>query len=181
MPVNGFGKIWNEHESVRTRIGCPTENEYAVLAAAHERFEAGYMFWRQDTKKIYVFFGNPNTDTVGTWLEYDDTWVDGEPMPAPQGTPGVRGSSTPPPGKYAPVRGFGKLWYSNEELRNRIGWALETEQAVQGAFQTYQRGYALWTDNKVIRFLYKDPGVRENIWDRFIDTFVMPTPSATPR
>ena len=183
MPVNGFGKVWTENAGVRGKIGCPQESEYAILGAAHERFEGGYMFWRQDIKKIYVFFGNPNTDTVGTWIEYEDTWVDGEPMPTPQagGLPGVRGSATPPAGKYAPVRGFGKLWYSDKDLRDRMGWALEPEQPVSGAFQTFERGYGLWTDNKVIRFMYKEPGRSENLWERFPDTFVMPTPSATPR
>ena len=38
------------------------------------------MFWRMDIKKIYVFYGNPNTDTVGVWAEYDDTWSDGTPV-----------------------------------------------------------------------------------------------------
>ncbi len=182
IPVNGFGKVWTENESVRNRIGCPEEDEYAILDAAQERFEGGYMFWRQDTKKIYVFFGNPNTDTSGTWVEYDDTWVDGEPMPTvePNDTPGVRGSATPPAGKYAPVRGFGKLWYSDPDLRARLGWALEPEQAVQAAFQTFEHGYALWTDNKVIRIMYKEQTIAENIWERFTDTFAMPTPSATP-
>jgi hypothetical protein len=177
MPVNGFGKIWNENAEVRRKIGCPEASEFALLEAAHERFEGGYMFWRKDAKKIYVFFGNPNTDTIGTWIEYEDTWQEGEPMPTPQGTPGVRGSTTPPAGKYAPVRGFGKLWNTNEELRNRLGWALETEQAVTGAFQTFAHGYALWTDDRVIRFMYQEPGLRENLWERFIDTFVMPTPT----
>ena len=176
MPVNGFGKIWTENAEVRRKIGCPEASEFALIEAAHERFEGGYMFWRKDAKKIYVFFGNPNTDTIGTWIEYEDTWQDGEPMPTPHGTPGVRGSATPPAGKYAPVRGFGKLWNADEELRNRLGWALETEQGITGAFQTFEHGYALWTSNKVIRFMYKEPGLRENLWERFIDTFVMPTP-----
>ncbi|MGA7732191.1 MAG: zf-HC2 domain-containing protein [Chloroflexia bacterium] len=183
MPVNGFGKIWTENQSVSKRIGCPEQEEFAILDAAHERFEGGYMFWRKDIKKIYVFFGNPNTDTIGTWIEYEDTWQEGEPMPTPLPgeTPGVRGSTTPPAGKYAPVRGFGKLWHTNKELRDRLGWALETEQGVRGAFQKFEHGYALWTDNKVIRFMYIEPGVKENLWERFIDTFATPTPSVTPR
>jgi hypothetical protein len=169
--VNGFGKIWSEYPEVRKQVGCPTEREYAITEAAHERFEGGYMFWRQDIKKIYVFYGDPNTDLTGTWQEYDDTWQEGEPLP--------KATATPPAGKYAPVRGFGKLWYSNSDVREKVGWAVEPEQGVTGAFQSFERGYALWTADKVIRFMYNDRGFTDRgIWHRFIDTFVMPT--ATP-
>lgn len=180
MPVNGFGKIWNEDSSVQSRLGCPQEAEYAILAAADERFEGGYMFWREDTKRIYVFIGDPNNDLTGTWLEYSDTWVEGTPLPTPQGTPGVRGSNIPPIGKYAPVRGFGMIWRADPVLRERLGWALEPEQAVTAAFQTFEGGYGLWTSDKVIRIMYRQPGARENIWMRFTDTFVSPTATVAP-
>jgi hypothetical protein len=131
-----------------------------------------------------VFYGNPNTDTVGVWAEYDDTWVDGTPEAAgsatvtPSGTPTGAESpfgGTPPAGKYVPVRGFGKLWSENTLVRTRLGWAIEPEQGVTGAFQAFEHGSALWTDNKVIRFMYNDNGDAENIWERFADTFVAPT------
>lgn len=183
MPVNGFGKIWNEHPDVRERVGCPTELEAAIQAAAQERFQYGYMFWREDTKIIYVFKFNSPTDAVGTWLQYDDTWQEGEPLPTP--------SATPPAGLYAPQRGFGKLWYNNKKLQNDVGWAVEPEQAAKGAWQSYEHGYALWTDDKVIRFMFRDnanggsgsngsSGI-ENIWMLFNDAYVFPTPSPTPR
>lgn len=184
MPVNGFGKIWDEYAKVRDRIGCPTAAEFALPAAAQERFEGGYMFWRMDIKKIYVFYGNPNTDTVGVWAEYDDTWSDGTPVATtpglPTATPYVQATvvGSPPEGKYIPVRGFGKLWAENATVRARLGWAIEQEQGVTGAFQEFEHGSALWTDNKIIRFMYTDAGGSENIWERFADTFVAPT--ATP-
>lgn len=166
MPVNGFGKIWSEHPEVRNRVGCPTESETAIQAAAQERFQGGYMFWRQDTKMIYVFLAGGPNDTVGTWLEFPDTWQDGDPEP----------TQTPAPqGLYLPVRGFGKIWRDNN-LQLTMGYAVEPEQAITGAWQGYQHGYALWTADKVIRFMFKDSG--GNIWERFEDTFVMPT--ATP-
>ncbi|HST04335.1 MAG TPA: zf-HC2 domain-containing protein [Chloroflexia bacterium] len=193
MPVNGFGKVWDENSTVHDQVGCPTEPEFALTEAAQERFEGGYMFWRKDIKKIYVFYGNPNTDTVGVWAEYDDTWDDGTPVATttahatststatPEGTrPSTDATAvlTPPPGKYVPVRGFGELWANNPTVRARVGWAIEPEQSVIGAFQVYEHGYALWTNNKVIRFMFKVPGATENIWERFADTFA--TPTATP-
>ena len=82
MPVNGFGKVWNEQPEVRTRIGCPTEYETAIQEAAQERFQGGYMFWRGDTDMIYVFlWGSPN-DTIGTWQQFPNTWHEGDPEPS---------------------------------------------------------------------------------------------------
>jgi hypothetical protein len=71
------------------------------------------------------------------------------------------------------VRGFGKLWLTDPSLQERLGWALETEQPVTGAFQTYENGYGLWTSNKVIRFMYK----QSSLWEKYIDTFATPTPT----
>ncbi|MEO5952282.1 MAG: zf-HC2 domain-containing protein, partial [Chloroflexia bacterium] len=105
MPVNGFGLLWNTNPAIRSKIGCPNAEEFAILDAVDERFEGGYMFWRGDTKKIYVFFGNPNQDTLGTWAEYDDTWAEGDPLPTP--VLGTKAAGTPPEGKHVPVRGFG--------------------------------------------------------------------------
>ena len=121
MPVNGFGKIWGEHPEVRNRIGCPTEYESAIQSAAQERFQSGYVFWRGDTKMIYVFLSGSPNDTVGTWLEFPDTWNDGDPEPTP--------AQPAPSGFYTPVRGFGKIWRENDNLRLSLGYAIEPEQA----------------------------------------------------
>jgi hypothetical protein len=163
MPVNGFGKVWTETAEVRDRVGCPDEHETAIQEAAHQRFQGGYMFWRGDLKKIYVFVGSP-TDMYGTWYEFDDTWQEGEPMPQP--------TSIPPSGYYQPVRGFGKVYYdpANTQIRLALGWAIEDEQAITAAFQSYERGTALWTSDKVIRFMY----LPDHLWQYFTDTYVMP-------
>jgi hypothetical protein len=163
MPVNGFGKVWQENRQVRERVGCPTAAEIGLVEAAHQRFQGGYMFWRGDLRRIYVFIGGPN-DTVGTWQIYDDMWVEGEAEPLP--------GRTPTPGYYVPIRGFGKLWHANPDLQIALGFAVEPEQATTGAWQPYERGQALWTADKVIRFMYND-----GLWVRFEDTYVMPTPT----
>jgi hypothetical protein len=169
MPVNGFGKIWSEHSDIRDRVGCPVEHETALPSAASEQFQGGYMFWRGDTQTIYVFFwGSPN-DTVGTWQQFPDTWKDGDPEPTPD--------QPAPTGLYIPVRGFGKIWNENSNIRQVLGYATEPEQSLTGAWQAYQHGSALWTSDKVIRFMFND-NPTTNIYMRFEDTFVMPT--ATP-
>lgn len=167
MPVNGFGKVWRENANVRSRVGCPTDSEMAILSAAQQQFQGGYMFWRADTKTIYVFIGAPK-DSVGIWRQYKDTWQDGDPTPQP--------ASTPPAGLYAPTRGFGKIWNADDSLQSSLGWATEPESAVTGAWQPFERGYALWTPDRVIRFIYEG-GNGEGIWERFADTYATPTPS----
>ena len=131
MPVSGFGKIWDEiREGAGPRRLPDSGGVRSGSAAVQERFEGGYMFWRMDIKKIYVFDGNPNTDTVGVWAEYDDTWSDGTAVATttpgmPTGTPYVQATvvGSPPDGKYVPVRGFGKLWAENATVRDppRLG------------------------------------------------------------
>jgi hypothetical protein len=171
MPVNGFGKVWGEHPEVRNRVGCPVEHEIALQQAAGEQFQGGYMFWRGDTKTIYVFFWGSANDTVGTWQQFPDTWNDGDPEPTPD--------QPAPTGLYVPVRGFGKLWHENSNIRQALGYATEPEQALTGAWQAYQHGYALWTSDKVIRFLFND-NASINIYMRFEDTYIMPTATPTP-
>lgn len=115
------------------------------------------MFWRGDTRTIYVFTGQPS-NRYGVWQAYPDTWQEGEPIPPTGGTP--------PVGKYAPVRGFGKLWATNESVRAALGWATQPETSVGSVWQQFERGSGLWTDDRTIRFLYED-----GIWERFDDTY----------
>ncbi|MEO8288551.1 MAG: zf-HC2 domain-containing protein [Chloroflexota bacterium] len=173
MPVNGFGKIWTEQPQVRDRVGCPTEHETAIQTGASQQFVGGYMFWRGDTKRIYVFLSGSPNDTVGTWQEFPDTWNDGDPEPTP--------THVLPAGAYEPVRGFGKLYRENPQIQQALGYATEPEQATTAAWQAYDRGYALWTSDKVIRFMFKDSNSNSNIWMRFEDTYVIPPATATPR
>jgi hypothetical protein len=163
MPVNGFGKLWHDHAEVRAGLDCPTAVEIPIQVAAEERFQGGYMFWRADTKTIYVFLG-VGVET-GNVYEYPDTWQDSDPTPLP--------GQTPPAGLYAPVRGFGKLWNAESGLRQALGWATEPERALTGAWQPFAGGSMLWTSNRVIYVLYSG-----GTWQSFPDYYV--TPTATP-
>jgi hypothetical protein len=40
----------------------------------------------------------------------------------------VNSGETPPAGLYSPVRGFGKVWLENAEVRHTLGWATALEQ-----------------------------------------------------
>jgi hypothetical protein len=99
-----------------------------------EPFEHGTMIWRADTRQIIVLFAD------GTATIYRDRWQAGDPL---------GGTETAPPGRYAPVRGFGLLWMSEPAVRDRLGWALAPEQAAAGTVQATSNGIALQAGSKV--------------------------------
>jgi hypothetical protein len=104
--------------------------------AAEQAFENGRMIWLQEipgesTRSgaaegplIYVLYEDGR---FPQWQRFEDTWVTGQPESA--------SSIAPPTGLYQPIRGFGKLWRNNMEVRERLGWALEQERGFDGAYQ----------------------------------------------
>ncbi|MCD6519902.1 MAG: hypothetical protein J7M05_08275 [Anaerolineae bacterium] len=116
----------------RARLGCPIDSA-DVLWAAWQPFENGYMLWRSDVRQILVFYAD------GTWANFPDRWQEGMPIPS-------RGN--PPPGRVAPVRGFGLVWGSHEEVAKRLGWALEEEKGFCATVQSFQRGF-IFRSNRV--------------------------------
>jgi hypothetical protein len=156
-PQRGFGQVYNagNHAALRQTLGCPSAPEAGFGNAAEQNFEHGYMFWNGDARRIYVFSASSNT-----WRSYADTWTEGEPPAA---------VLTPPPGTYQPVRGFGKLWLDQPEVRQALGWATGQERAVQAAWQAFAHGAMLWTDSRLIRVLYDAGG-----WELYYDTYTGP-------
>jgi len=134
-----FAAIWTDR---RDRLGCPMEAEREVFLA-EEAFERGRMFWREDSREIYVLHDD------GTWQAFADTWREGLPEDDP--------SLVPPPGLFQPRRGFGKVW--REELggpASRIGWAREEERGFTGVVQGFEGGTILWSDLGTAYVLYAD-------------------------
>lgn len=150
-PVRGFGKVYRENPNVARALGCaldPEKGEYL----AEQIFQKGYMFWRNDTRQIYVIM-----DT-GRWAVYPDTWNEGDPSPSLGGAP--------PAGTMEPVRGFGKVWRERKEVREALGWATAPERGLNGAWEPFSKGAMLWSDRRVIFVLLSD-----GAWLRFQDTF----------
>jgi hypothetical protein len=97
---------YDEHIAPR----CPLTRGH--VQAAYMPFEGGHMIWRGDTTVIYVLHTN------GTYQAYEDTWVEGEI---------VEIEETPPQGLVAPRRGFGKLWATQPDVRDKLGWGTAEE------------------------------------------------------
>lgn len=150
-PVRSFGKIYSENPNVARPLGCPLEPEKAGFSA-EQFFQQGYMFWRSDTRQIYAITNN------GRWAVFPDTFTEGEPTPVP--------TAPPPPGLMAPVRGFGKIWWAQKDVRESLGWAMSPERGFDGAVQVFERGAMLWSDGRFIFVLFSD-----GTWLRFEDTF----------
>ena len=104
----------------RERWSCP-DGPASSSSAAEQIFENGRMIWLQQDDRIYVFLND------GTYRTYEDTWVAGQPDTVP--------GLTPPAGRVAPVRGFGKVWSGAPEVRSQLGWALAPEQGFETQLQ----------------------------------------------
>lgn len=153
VPVRGFGRVWAQNRNVQRGLGCPVVATYGpqpgsqelAVDTAYQPFEHGAMLWISATvpyqtryQFIYTFFED------GTFQQFDDTWRPGQPESA---------GLTPPPGRYEPVRGFGKVWRegTGARVRERLGWATAPEKGGPGAYQKFERGEMYWsgTVNKI--------------------------------
>jgi hypothetical protein len=87
------------------------------IAVAEQVFEHGRMFWVEPTQQIWVLVIDGTGR--GVWTVYEDTFEEGQPESDP--------SIVAPPDLLQPMRGFGKLWRENPEVREELGWAVTPE------------------------------------------------------
>ncbi len=92
--------------------------------AAEQAFEGGDMLWLEEERLLFVLYDG------GAYEIYEDTFVEGEPEFDP--------ALEPPPSMLQPVRGFGKVWRENPQVREQLGWAWSREV---GFDTVYQRGW----------------------------------------
>ncbi len=102
---------------------CPSAPPQSSLQV-EQRFEGGFMIWVQVTGEIIVFFSGEESPR---WLQVPDEFQDG----APERDEAI----IPPGGRFQPVRGFGLAWRTVPNVRERLGWAIETEISYDGTFQ----------------------------------------------
>jgi hypothetical protein len=141
--VGSFGTLYQASPKVRDGLGLPTGNA-TTLQGAYLAFERGAMFWRSDTKTIYVLF----YEEPGVWYAFADGWTDGM-------EPG--GGAGPVAGQYYPKRGFGKIWRENEDVRNRLGYALAADETAGSlTIQPFDRGLLLARDADYLYVLYSN-------------------------
>jgi hypothetical protein len=86
-----------------------------------------------------------------------------------------------------PIRGFGKIWAGNSDVRGWLGCPFEPERGVSVAHEYFEHGemidvietYAYGPTNKTIYVLFDDNSV-QRFQDNYVDGDPEPDPSATP-
>lgn len=125
-----------------TATPTPDIQPTAVLGqiqVAEQVFENGRMFWVQPTQQIWVMFNEDGDATRGDWVQFEDTFQEGEPESDP--------TITVPEGRYQPTRGFGKLWRSSPEIRERLGFGLTSEFGYVSSYE-YHAGGSIGPDGQ---------------------------------
>ena len=94
---------------------CPTTPLYS--AAAEQHFEHGIMLWVEEQDRIIVLYNDDQFSSKYTIFQ--DDWNEEQPEFDP--------TLQSPEGLYQPIRGFGLVWRSHTEVRDRLGWAKDVE------------------------------------------------------
>ena len=128
-PPGGFNAIYIGDPALNQQLGCPQGDPPApiTIAGAWQEFEGGFMLWLDGP--VYVLYNG------GRFQRFEDTYD--------ETTDPESGGETPPPGRVEPVRGFGKVWRENPNVRQGLGWAYAAETGVQAVHQPFDRGLML--------------------------------------
>ncbi len=94
---------------------CPTTPLYS--AAAEQHFEHGIMLWIAEQDNIIVLFDDKQFSPK--YNIFQDEWEEGKPD--------RDDALQPPEGFGQPIRGFGLVWRTYPEVRDRLGWATGEE------------------------------------------------------
>jgi hypothetical protein len=150
-PSGGFGTVFASDPLLIQLIGCPVGMPQP-MSSASQNYEHGGMFWvAGPPPAIYALLGS------GRFQRYDDTYN--------ANTDPFSGGETPPNGLKEPVRGFGKVWRSNPDVRNGLGWATTDEAGNNATIQLFDRGQMVFLPQRgeVITLIY-DPGGVTGTW-----------------
>jgi hypothetical protein len=164
-------------------LGCPLYPEKGTgdAGGAWQPFEGGEMIWLKlddidggclSGQWIFVLYDSRYDDNYdsGEYTVFGDEFIDGEQESDPD--------IIPPQGLYQPVRGFGKLWRGNQNVRDSIGWGLETERGTDAAFQRFENGFmvflGIFNNERIWVFDNTTCGPSSGRWQEFDDTYIDP-------
>lgn len=131
---------------------CPVSYPLESNGAA-QRFEHGMMLWVEANAQVIVLFEDGQYQT----FSYVTEPAISQPI-----------DETPPPGLFEPISGFGIVWRGetagSEDIRERLGWAVEEEFSISTAYQCY-------AENANLTCFVRGPEVQvirlspDGIWD----------------
>ncbi len=151
LPPGGFGPVFLNDPTLITQIGCPI-GITASMDSASQLYERGGMFWLQGPPPVIYALTN-----TGRFGRYDDTYnADSDPF---------SGGEAPPAGLIEPVRGFGKVWRLNGDVRTNLGWATNDESGASATVQLFDRGQMIYLPQRgeIIVMIY-DVGGSTGTW-----------------
>jgi hypothetical protein len=137
LPSGGFGTIFSGNPSLAAQVGCPTSSAAVNVTTAYQTFERGFMVYVSSIgstgqRGIYVFYNN------NTYQRFLDTWTEGV-------DPELTGLTPPREGLSEPIRGFGKIWRSSQDVQNGLGWATGSEVGDFGGYSLlFERGEMIY-------------------------------------
>jgi hypothetical protein len=138
-----LGTLFAADSSLQARIGCPQASAGTATASAAQVFENGSMIYLGGSPgTIYVL------TTDGRFRRFADTFVEGSD---PEGM-----GEIPPPGRIEPIRGFGKVWRSNPDVRAALGWAVTGEDGGTATLLLFDHGRAVFLPQRGETYLLID-------------------------
>ncbi|MFZ4828856.1 MAG: hypothetical protein ACOYLB_16020 [Phototrophicaceae bacterium] len=128
--TGGFAIVQRRIEGTSQQMGCPLGIPYSSSVAV-QPFQSGLMLWVEwvNNQRGTIFALN----SQGRYLPYADTFqagIDPESYP-----------TLPPSGGFAPMRGFGKVYFGHADLANSLGWATSPEVGETAMLQQYEQGF----------------------------------------
>ena len=141
-----FEKTWQARFA---QLGCPLA--WLNTDMVEQTFEGGRMFWRSDTRAIYVL------PARAPFSRYQDSWDESQPeyTCADDQTP----AQTPP----TPHRGFGKVWCLEPSVRQQLGNATSQEHVWHVTLQEFESGLVFATEAGALFVLEDGSGN----WEQF--------------
>lgn len=132
-PPGNLSAYFASDPTLQALLGCPVGAPPVptLIQGAWQTFERGFMIYLQGSPGIIYVISND-----GRFRRFDDTFVSGVDPES--------GGEIPPQGLLEPVRGFGKVWRSNADVRALIGWATQPERGDTASLQAFDRGRAIY-------------------------------------
>jgi len=146
-----FDGVWE------SELGCPLgEAQYDEKSGTWQSFDRGYMLWRDIIRKIYVLFEDDRAGGLdrghGSAQIYEDTWWPTPPPPADPQNEYTCGVGTPSPPQ--PIRGFGKVWCDEPDVKEGLGKATVHEKPAALFVQEFDDGIIIWLEVENTDYYY---------------------------
>lgn len=93
----------------------PPNSSFYTVQVQFQRFENGFMFWRQDNGEISVYVGQ-SAGSSSSYPAYRYGYLPDNPVP-----------DATPAGRIRPAFGIGKVWGNFVNVRSSLGWATTGE------------------------------------------------------